>query len=279
MFVIFDAGGTKTRLTVSKDGRTFAEPVVFHTEKDFNEQLAKMKRIVEKLSYGERVQALAGGVAGPFNKGKSRLLNSPNLPHWVGVNLKEELEHEFDTHVFLENDTVMVGLGEALAGAGCGYDIVAYITVSTGVGGARIVLGKVDEKSLGFEPGHQIIDFNGKTCSTCDGKGHLEEYISGRALEARHGVKPYEIYDKKIWEEEARLLATGLNNVTVFWSPDCIVLGGSMIVGSPGIETSQVEKYLKEILTIFPKPPVVKKASLGDFGGLHGSLAYIQQNI
>lgn len=277
MFVVFDAGGTKTRITVSEGGRVFVEPVVFSTEQDFSLQLKEMRRVIEKLTNKAPISAIAGGVAGPFNESRNRLIKSPNLPDWVGINLKEELENEFDTKVFLENDTAMVGLGEATAGAGCGYSIVVYITVSTGVGGVRIIRGKIDEKKIGFEPGHQIINFDGINCTTCDGQGHLESYISGGALERLYGIKPYEIHDKKIWEEEARLLAVGLNNVSVFWSPDVIVLGGSMIVGDPGIEVSHVERHLKKILTIFPNPPILKKATLGDFGGLFGSLHYIQQ--
>jgi glucokinase len=50
------------------------------------------------------------------------------------------------------------GLGEAVFGAGKGREIVVYMTISTGVGGARIVGGKIDASAMGFEPGHQIID-------------------------------------------------------------------------------------------------------------------------
>ena len=35
----------------------------------------------------------------------------------------------------------------------------------------------------------------------------------------------------------------------------------------------RIRKYLAEILKIFPKPPLIEKAELGDFGGLYGSLA------
>ncbi len=62
----------------------------------------------------------------------------------------------------------------------------------------------------------------------------------------------------------------------VFWSPDVIVLGGSMITGDPSIPLDITEAHLKEILKIYPELPAIKKAELGDSGGLHGALEYIK---
>ena len=105
-----------------------------------------------------------------------------------------------------------------------------------------------------------------------------QSYISGRALEERSGKKPKEIKSEEVWEAEAKLLAVVLYNVTVFWSPNTIVLGGSMITGSPCIPLEHVEEHLKKLMKIFPEVPTLKKAELGDFGGLYGSLEYLKQN-
>ena len=74
-------------------------------------------------------------------------------------------------------------------------------------------------------------------------------------------------------------MAIGLNNIIVEWSPDVVVLGGSMITGDPSISIEKTENYLKEILKIFPKLPAIRKAELGDFGGLYGALAFIKTQI
>jgi len=181
--------------------------------------------------------------------------------------------------VYLENDAAIVGLGEAMNGAGRGEEIIAYITVSTGIGGARIVDGKIDRNIFGFEPGHQIIDPTGMLCPMCDSAGHLEGHVSGVALEARFNKKAYEITDPQIWEEEAKWLAYGLNNTAVYWSPSVIVLGGSMIIKSPGISIERVSHHLKKTLTIFPERPRLVKAELGDIGGLYGALEILKQNF
>ena len=86
-------------------------------------------------------------------------------------------------------------------------------------------------------------------------------------------MKPFEIHDDAIWDKLAKFLAYGLNNTIVYWSPDIIVLGGSMMK-EVGIPVPAVRKHLSEILKIFPTIPQIEKAELADFGGLYGSLAY-----
>jgi predicted NBD/HSP70 family sugar kinase len=270
MYILFDIGGTKMRLAISRDGKGFDKPKVVKTPTDFSEAISLIKKTALELSEGKEIKAAAGGVRA-LARTKDTLRNQPHFPMWVDEPLKSELEKALHAPVYLENDSAMVGLGEATSGAGKGYKIVAYVTVSTGVGGARIVDGVIDVSSQGFEPGNQIINLGGTAA-------YLETCISGPSLEKRLGKKPCEIADPAVWEEEAELLAVGLNNVSVFWSPDVIVLGGSMITGDPAIPLDRVEYHLKNILKIFPEPPPLKQASLGDAGGLHGALEFLRQN-
>lgn len=278
MYLLFDIGGTNTRIAVSKDGTAIGEAKIIPTQEDFEKGVEALSVAASALSGGERFSAAAVGIAGPLNPEKTGLFRAPNLPDWAGKDLKKELEKILMCPVFIENDTAMAGLGEARDGAGKGYGVVAYMTVSTGVGGVRIVDGKIDRNALGFEPGHQIIEIGGSFCRSCETSGHLEAYVSGRSLEARYDKKPKEIIDEGIWDETAHFLAVGLNNTIVHWSPDIVVLGGSMMK-EVGIPIDRVVAYLEKILKIFPKIPPIVKASLGDIGGIHGALVYIEQNL
>ena len=274
MYILFDIGGTKTRLAYSKDGITFGDPFVCDTERDFGIAMKTMKELFEKAADGGVVKAAAGG-ARALDRGKKRLRAHPHFPLWAGEPLHEELERMLGVPVYLENDAAFAGLGEAAAGAGRGYQIVGYITVSTGVGGARIVNGIIDSAYQGFEPGNQIIDMDGSSHFAHTAPAFLESYISGTAFMERFGKKPHEISDQTVWEETARILAFGLHNTIVHWSPDIVVLGGSMITGNPAISIEHIKNYLRDILKIFPDLPELKKAELGDRGGLQGALTYL----
>jgi predicted NBD/HSP70 family sugar kinase len=109
---------------------------------------------------GERVTGIAGGVRVILDHEKTMMLSDPGgtLPDWQRKPLASALSKRLDgAPVYIENDKAVVGLGEATYGAGVGYGIVAYHTVSTGVGGVRTEDGKISRASAGFEPGHQII--------------------------------------------------------------------------------------------------------------------------
>lgn len=266
MFIVCDIGGTKTRLSCATNKELVGETIVFPTEQDFEIEKIKLKEAVQKLSGTTTAELFICGLPGALSIEKKELVNAPNLPLWEGRNIEEELATLLTLPVSMLNDTALVGLGEAHFGAGRGYAIVAYVTVSTGVGGARIVNKKIDESVFGFEPGHQIIE----------GKD-LESQIGGRALKERLGRDPKEITDQGVWDGVAKKLALGLHNLTLLWSPEAIVLGGSMTLGTPGIPLATVSLTLKELLEVFPHPPALLLAELGDKGGLWGGVAYYNQ--
>ena len=274
MYLLFDIGGTNIRISYAKDGVDIGESIVVATPQDFEEGVAAIAHAAEELGALGHIQAAAGGIAGVFNADKSMLVRSPNLTQWTNKPLVARLTDTLGVPVYVENDAAIVGLGEAHHGAGKHFSIVEYITVSTGVGGARIVEGNIDERSVGFEPGQELfpIQDGGEPIT-------LEKVVSGVAIEKRFGKKPKEVTDPAVWEELSKKLAYGLYNTIVLWSPDVVVLGGSMIVGNPAIPVDRTAAHLSDMLTIFPQPPIIKKAELGNLGGLWGALEFVKSKI
>ncbi|OGM60716.1 hypothetical protein A2892_01575 [Candidatus Woesebacteria bacterium RIFCSPLOWO2_01_FULL_39_10b] len=273
MFLLFDIGGTKMRLAVSKDCKEILSFQVFDTPLGFKEAIKIIANYWQKVGSNAKLTAVVGGVAGVFNKEKTRLFKSPNLPEWEGEPLKEGLEKLLESKVYLENDTALAGLAEAVKGSGKGYSINAYITIGTGVGGVRIVNQKIDKNIFGFEPGHQIIDAD----SSITGKFlDLEGLVGGSGIKKRFGKNPEEINDEKIWNEITKLLAIGLANTILHWSPGVVILGGG-IIQSEKVSWEKLKNYLQEYLKIFPRVPEIKKSLLGDKGGLEGALVYLNE--
>lgn len=272
MFIVFDIGGTNMRLAVSSDGQTIKESKIVPTPQDFEHGIQTFKQVADELSKGEQITGIAGGIAGPLDKDKTCLAKSPHISGWINKPLKYELEKIFGCQVIMENDTVMSGIGEATKGAGIGKKIVAFLAIGTGVGGKRIIEGKISADSSNFEPGHQIIVPDGNICN-CGGKGHLEAYVSGSYFEKTYGQKGEEINDPQIWDKISKYLAVSLVNSTVHWTPDIIVLGGSV---SQSIPLEKVRTYFNEFLTIYPEAPQVVKATLGHDAGLYGALEFLK---
>lgn len=259
------------RIAVSADGAALSEPVVIPTPTSFAEAIKQIKKVAGDLSKGEKVEVVCGGVAGTLNHEQTMLSSAPHLLEWINQPLVEVLGREFACPVYLENDTALVGLGEAVAGAGRGAKVVIYVTISTGVGGVRIVDGRIDRHTTSFEPGHQIIDLN-------QPEQHLEDYISGSAVHRRMEKLPQDIHDDAFWQSLAKVLAIGLHNTILHWTPEVVILGGSMMK-SPGIPLAIVQQQLEHTLSFLPVRPPIKLAELGDLGGLEGALAYLKQKF
>ncbi len=279
MYLVFDIGGSKMRIARTSNFKKLEEIIILKTPNDFNEGILEFCRASNKLSGGKKIKAIAGGIAGPLDKNYTKVINAPNLKSWNNKPFKASLEKKLKTKVMLQNDTAMVALGETHFGAGKLFrknGIVAYVTVSTGVGGARIVDGKIDRNIYGFEIGSQTIDADGTILPKYKSPGILEDYISGKSVYKNTGKNPVLIKDDKFWSDMAKLLAYGLNNTIVHWSPSIVILGGSMM-NKIGIPISEVIRNVNSFLKIFPKKPKIVHAKLGDLGGLYGSMVYLEK--
>jgi len=276
MHILFDLGKTKIRIAGSRDFESFIEPKIFDTPKDYDATISLIAKTAHEITGDGEIEMVIGGIGGPLNKEKDALterVNTPGwegrpFPGWGGKPFQHDLSSALKANVLLENDSALVGLGEAVFGAGKNSDIVAYVTVSTGLGGARIVNKKIDQNSLGFEPGWQVLSLEEEGC-------YASDFLTGQSVEMATGKKPYETTDPIFWDKKANILAHFLNNIIVMWSPDVVVIGGSMMK-EIGIPLPATEKYLRHILKIFDEIPPIKKAELQDIGGLWGALQYLR---
>lgn len=276
-FLLVDIGGTNIRVAVASDYETVGEVEKFSTPDTPEATLARIQELAAELCGYIAVEAVAVGVRGQLHEDKRSLQHDSALRAWIDYPLADNLAEIYNCPVYLENDTALAGLGEANYGAAKDFDIVAYHTVSTGVGGVRIESGKIDAASIGFEPGHQILDID-RTVLGDDVTPTLENLISGTAVAERMGQEPYEIDQNDIiWDTLAKYLGQGLRNTILYWSPEIIVLGGSMILGDPRIQIDAIRKHTVSALDGFVEAPFITTAQLGDLSGLYGALAYIKQ--
>ncbi len=287
MYILFDIGGTKTRIAASKDLESFGEPVIIQTPQNFEEGIEAISKTAKELVGDETLKAAAGGIAASMNREKTELVGGgSNITDWLRKPLKRRLEEVLGCPVSIENDTAMGGLAQVAYGPAQNAEIAVYVTVSTGVGGCRFVDGRIDKSALGFEPGWQIIG-NPNLCKDKDettwlegycSKGYLMSHIGGACTEKRENKKPYEITDKDFWDNKAKLFAYGLHNIYTLWSPDIIVIGGSM-TNEIGISLETTHHYLnKTLATVFPGvTPNLVPAEFGDEMGLWGAMAYLKQ--
>lgn len=268
MYVVADVGGTKTRIAGVFSPAELTEPAIAETPSDYRDALEFLCAAASKAAAGARIRGVAIGVPGVLSRDKRILVNAANLQKWNGAALADDIEARLGAPVLLENDTALVGLGEASIGAGKGSAILAYVTISTGVNGVRIVDGRIDRATYGFEIGEQFID---------GGALNFEELVSGAAIARRFGAEPRTLgADHPVWDELAAITARALHNTIAHWSPDRIVMGGAMM-SEIGISIDRIATHLQALPHKNPALPDIVRAKLGDCGGLWGALATLRQ--
>jgi glucokinase len=257
--IVFDIGGTHMRVAKVNNGN-LCDISKIHTPSEKKDGLAKILTLINKIAPTD-VGAIVGGMAGVISK-DGKVLKSPNLPGWNDCDLAGFLKENITGNVSVYNDALMSGLGEATYGAGKDKSIVAYIGLGTGVGGSRIVNRTLDS-ATGFEPGHHIVDFS-----------NLESWdqkISGHVLQERYEGYPQEKLEDEIYEKYTRIIAVGTHNIIMLWSPDVVVMGGSLITGQNAFRISDIVREINKLNRTFPILPPIRQSILGDDAGLYGA--------
>ena len=208
-----DVGGTKVAFAVGDEtGRLHAQerrPTALSGDAatDVRGLVDSVRRILERSGTGS-VDAIGVAVPSPLDPVRGIVLNPPNLPGWRDVPLRDLLEDAFGVPVFIENDANAAALAEWHFGAARGFEHVAYLTMSTGVGAGLILGGRLHGGVMASagEVGHAPVEWDGEPCS-CGLRGCLEAYVGGRAWTRRlREITPA--------ESAVATLAGGVANVT-----------------------------------------------------------------
>ncbi|MCL5257979.1 MAG: ROK family protein [Patescibacteria group bacterium] len=274
MDLLFDIGGTKTRIGLAKNKKIVGRPTVVATTLNFKDAIKEFSQIKNQIiGRTEKVSRLVVAIAGILNKQKDMLIRSPHLQNWQGQPLKRELEKIFKAKTYLENDAALAGLAEARAGKIKNKKNIAYLNFGTGVGGVRIVDGKIDRASVGFEPGHQFLIFSSKSGNHFN-LFEIEDFLAGWAIEKKFGRRSKLIQSKSFWSDLTKVLAVFVYNLDLVWSVDAVILGGSL---AEKIDLDKLKNQLVKINKILPRLPLIKKSKFGDLSGLYGGLVYLNQ--
>lgn len=257
--LVFDIGGTNLRMAVGTDNAVHDVQKIPTPEHPEEAIAALATYAKEKIS---DATGASGGIAGFIQGGIVH--SSAHLPEWKEFHFAEKLSEALHLPVHITNDAEAAAVGEAVYGAGKGYGLVAYIGIGTGIGGSLIVNGVPAPHAQGFEPGHQVLEVSsGET---------FEELVSGSGLLKRFGTPAKEL-PRTVYDELTPTLAAGLYNVLLEWSPEVLVLGGSLMNEENGYRVSDVERALSEMPQVFSTAPTLRHAQLGDENGLYGALA------
>jgi glucokinase len=244
------------------------------------------------------LSAIGIGCPGPIDIERGLALSPTNLPEWIDFPLVETIEKRFSVPTVLDNDANAAALGEYFYGAGRGFRDILYVTISTGIGGAIIIGGKIHHGvgSSAGEVGHTIVKPDGLRC-LCGTYGCLETIASGlsiarrmkeklstqngKTVESLEGVTAKTVVEavsngdelaRSIWDETIKYLAIGIGNAITLIAPEAVVIGGG-ISSAGDLLLEPLRFQIRKNVTMLPVEKVeILKASLGSESGVYGAL-------
>ncbi len=292
-----DIGGTKIAVgLVDDDGNVLARrETPTSAELGYARALDRTADLMRQVlkETGVEIGGIGIGSTGPVDPFTGEIGDVNFLPGWQGSNIVEDMARLFRVKVAMENDADAAALGEAGWGAGRNKSRLIYVTVGTGIGGGIILDGKLYRGVDHAHPelGHHVIDASGPAC-LCGFHGCWESLAAGPAMvewvkaEApSECAQPENLSAKKICElaragdalalraveREAYYLGLGLANLIVLFTPDAIVLGGS-VMKSAHLFIHGIRKVIRESCRYVPfEKTELELASLGDDANLIGA--------
>ncbi len=309
LYAAVDIGATNVRAT-SGDEDGLREKASERTDRDHgaNGVSAQIIRMIRSLEIGELVSIGIGSI-GPIDTCTGSIVNTPNFP-FKTVPVIEPLTFEFHVPVRMLNDCSAAVLGEQRFGAGKGIRNLAYVTLSTGLGGGAIVDGHllVGKDGNAVEIGHITIDPGSPLVCGCGCRGHWEAYCSGDnipnfarlLLEGREdsslllelaggdptGITAKILFNaakkgdpaaKHVVSKIGEVNAVGFADIVNAYDPELVTVGGSIALRNPDLILQPILKNIDRHL--INRRPDIKITPLGDDAVLYGALALAIQGL
>ena len=269
-----------------------------NSERSKDKVIERLKTVIHEVITASNIniQKIAGiglAVPGLVDSKKGIMLITPNFG-WRNTPLKEMLEKEFHTPIFIDNNNNVMALGEAEFGIAQGVRNFVCINVGMGIGSGIVINGELyrgETESTG-EIGHTTVDYNGPKCS-CGNNGCLEVMAAAPAI-ARRAVKAVKKGKKTlitelvnsnldeinaaivaeaankgdklaqgIIEKTGEYLGTGIANIINLFNPQMVIIGGG-VAQAGDLIFNPLKKTMEK--RAFPVPAKVAKIVASSLG-------------
>ncbi len=296
-----DIGGTQLRAAlVAADGtivahersRTFVED---GPDAVIGRMLGLIERVRPALPAGGTLLGIGVGAPGPLNPETGLVYAPPNMPGWHNVQLRDALAGPTGLPVRIDNDANAAALAEWRFGAGRDLRHLVYLTISTGIGGGvindgKLLLGRMGaaaelgsifmdpERSMTWE---DLASGSGLAAAAAAAMlarpdSALHAVATAQTVTAAHVARAAADGDalaQSLMDREALLLGTGFASILHIFSPELLLVGGSVVLENPELlARARQIAYDRVIVDLYRDVPILP-ASLGERVGVLGAAA------
>ena len=301
-----DFGGTSIKFGVVS-GKEIVATSPSISPKDYPVASDLIRAIADKVeqlkSEQDNILAIGCGVPGFVNFSTGTIHNLTNVPGWVNIPLKQELEARTGLPTAIENDANAMAIAEWKLGAARGCDHAVCLTLGTGVGAGIIANGAIvrGAQYLAGELGQTSIHYAGRK-GNYNNPGALEAYVGNnefavdtQADYAAAGIEknltectPEHLSEAaesgcdialKAWDDFAQKLATSLASTCWLLNPEIIVIGGGLSQAGDILFTPLMKHLHSQLSGPFKDNLKVVPAEFSNNAGILGTAALALSEI
>ena len=291
-YIGIDLGGTNVRICkVDEEGRIAQDVISPSYGLEGPEKIeSNILGLLKQFDLSD-VKSIGLAIPGPVDGERNVITQATNIPGCENYPFADNMQKVTGVPVFLDNDANAAGLAEALLGAGRGYNVVYYLTHSTGIGGGLIIDGKVIQGHKGYagEVANVIVDPTGPYYAPYKhlNRGGVETLASGTAIgligkekigdEADSAKKVFALAKQgnetalAIIDKMAKDFATCLAAISAIVAPDCFVIGGGCSHSSE-LYFEKLREYFKSMAHPGMREVPILKAQLAEPGVLGAAM-------
>ncbi len=287
LYIGIEIGGTKLQLVAAD-----ASGDIIKRKKLLVDRSKGAEGIREQIRQGlleldaKHCEAVGVGFGGPVNWKTGKICRSHHIEGWSEFDLGKWLSEVTGAPAIIDNDANVGALGEAMRGAGVGFNPVFYVTLGSGVGGGLVVDGQIYHGILPGEAelGHVRLDRNGATVeSRCSGwaadakvrvasaqnpSSLLARLVKGEkgneAIHLAEGLRKGDTDSKRILGEISEDLALGLSHAVHLFHPEIVVLGGGLSGLGNSLRDAVALRLADFTMEAFRPGPKISIATLGE---------------
>ncbi len=290
---------TRTTIATSDLAGRVLEQEEFSTNPDFERTITRVADCVREMAAKNKgaIETVGISLPGLVDTESNRVLNVPYFK-WRDVPVAQRIADATNLSVMIGNDANAAALAELWFGRPEVSHVRDFIMVlvAEGVGTGIVFDGQIyqGEHGAAGEFGHMIIGAQGPTPCSCGNFDCWEAFSSERAALARYqnalgasnGQSPLdfnELVDRALdgeapareaLLETAHYLGIGISNLIVGFSPEAVVVGGSLVRAWPLVSEALGETIERSIRRGLPSARIIA-STLGPQPTLMGALSLV----
>lgn len=178
--------------------------------------------------FNKKIQGIGVGVPAVVDPISGVVYDVQNIPAWTEIPLKDLIQDRYDLPVFINNDANCFAIGEKIFGMGKNFENFIGLSLGTGIGMGVIINNELYNGILCGAGEIGMVSYKDSIIENYAGSFFFTDTYGMTAEEISKLAQQGEQWALNAFEEYGNHLGEAIKNILYLYSPQAIILGGSI---------------------------------------------------